>query len=191
MFSIIALALAAVCVTTPVGNEPTCSTCESTPLTNLASIKIYWEIPDPAIPPDDQGNFTLLTGSEEFPETRIGVDICYDNIQVPITGTYTVYATATNTLGEESRHSVYIVKDGTATQNPPRPPIILNSERTAYTVIKQPDSFLLLPIGTVPAATECSQDQSVNGHGVVPNSAVNWTSPTGSRPIVVVALCRF
>ena len=60
---------------------------------------------------------------------------------------------------------------------------------TVFTVVKQPNRFLLLPVGTVPAGTPCDPNNSTNGLGAVPTSAVQWTSPTGSRPVVVVARC--
>jgi hypothetical protein len=45
----------------------------------------------------------------------------------------------------------------------------------AYTVIKQPGKFLLLPVGNVPAGTQCDATQNVNGYYMVPASAVNWS----------------
>lgn len=78
---------------------------------------------------------------------------------------------------------------GAAPGPPPGPPVILDQEEIVYTVVKQPNRFVLLPIGTVPAGTSCDPSNSVNGLGAVPTDAVVWTSTTGSRPIVVVARC--
>jgi hypothetical protein len=73
----------------------------------------------------------------------------------------------------------------------PEAPVMLQTFAPVYTVVKQPDRFILLPIGTVPAGTMCDPSNSVNGHGAVPNDAVIWTStePNAPRPIVVVAQC--
>lgn len=107
----------------------------------------------------------------------------------PTPNIYFLVMTATDADGDESGYSNEISK----TEDAPvitLPPVILANDEVVYTVIKQPDRFLLLPIGTVPAGTECDPNNSVNGHGAVPNEAVVWTSPTGSRPIVVVARCN-
>lgn len=69
----------------------------------------------------------------------------------------------------------------------PMPPVIIGDNLTVFTIIKQPNRFVLLVVGTVPPGTACIPDQSVNGLNVVPTSDVVWTST--SRPIVVVARC--
>lgn len=72
----------------------------------------------------------------------------------------------------------------------PMPPTNLTvAATTAYTIIKQDDRLVFLPIGTVPADTQCDSTQPVGPYYVVPVSRVSWTSPTGSRPVVVVAQC--
>lgn len=104
------------------------------------------------------------------------------------TGVHHMALTAIDSALDQSDYSNEVAKMGDATT--PLPPIIIESSRAVYTVIKQPDVFVLLPIGTVPAGTPCDPNNTVNGRGAVPNSAVIWTSPTGSRPIVVVAECN-
>ena len=71
----------------------------------------------------------------------------------------------------------------------PMPPVVLEDETVVFTVVKQPNRFLLLSVGTVPAGTVCDANNSTNGHWSVPVEAVVWTDPAGSRPIVVVAKC--
>ncbi len=103
-------------------------------------------------------------------------------------GTYFFTLTANDLDGNESAFSNEVSKLIEETSIP-LPPIILAQDEVVFTVIKQPNRFVLLPIGTVPAGTECDPNNSTNGHGAVPTAAVVWTSPTGSRPIVVVAQC--
>lgn len=67
--------------------------------------------------------------------------------------------------------------------------VIIEQEEVVYTVVKQVNRFVLLPVGTVPIGTMCDLENTVNGLGAVPTEDVVWTSPTGSRPIVVVAQC--
>ena len=68
-------------------------------------------------------------------------------------------------------------------------PVIIETERTVYNVIKQPNRFVLLPIGTVPPGTPCDPNNMVNGHGAVPTDAVVWAPGSTVRPVVVVAQC--
>ena len=104
-------------------------------------------------------------------------------------GQYYVALTAIDQNGDESDYSNEVI---VTASDPvvPMPPVILEEDEVVFTVIKQPDRFVLLPVGTVPAGTPCDMNEAVKGHGVVPNSAVVWTSATGSRPIVVVAQCN-
>jgi len=96
---------------------------------------------------------------------------------------------AYDSVGAYSEFSNEIAKIVDGPTTPPAPPVILEVEAVAFTVVKQPNRFLLLSIGKVPPGTECDSSNSVNGHSVVPTEAVVWTSPTGSRPVVVVAKC--
>jgi len=61
-------------------------------------------------------------------------------------------------------------------------------EPTVYTVVKQEDRFVLLPIGQAALGTPCVDDQSVNGLNVVPRGAVDWAGNV--QPAVVVARCE-
>jgi hypothetical protein len=70
----------------------------------------------------------------------------------------------------------------------PMPPSGLTvTELVAYTVVKQKDRFVMLPVGTIPGSTECDTSQSVNGYYVVPRSVVTWSGSV--KPDVVVAKC--
>jgi hypothetical protein len=154
--------------------NPTENVDEST-LDDLTSVTIYY----------DQGN-SVNEGSLVFPTTEAGAELCTD-VEVPQAGDYSVRATATDAEGNESTFSNQVVK--AAVDSAPEGPIIIEEERQVFTVVKQPDQFLLLPVGTVPAGTQCDPTNTTNGHMVVPAADVVWTSPTGSRPIVVVADC--
>lgn len=78
--------------------------------------------------------------------------------------------------------------------SPPLPPVLTvqESARAAYGLVQSTDRFALVPVGMVPAGTECDPRQQVrdlNGvHGyVVPRDAVQWAGSV--RPRVVVAEC--
>jgi len=145
-------------------------------LTDLALVRVYY------------GDTTrMYTQIVEFPETEPGAQRCQTVVPAE-PGSYFVAATALDAQGNESAYSNEVIKAEVRTE--PLPPVIFLTSQVAYTVVKQPDRFVLVPIGTVPAGTPCDPNQSVNGYGVVPNSAVVWTSSTGARPIVVVAQCN-
>jgi len=149
---------------------------DGTPLTDLTGLNIYIGL--------------QLGGPYDhdmvvYPDTVAGASRCTEITVSP--GTYFVRATAYDAQGNESGYSNEVVK--TQIDSSPLPPIALPTTRTVYTVIKQPDRFVLLPIGTVPPGTECDPNNSVNGHGVVPNESVIWNVGSTARPIVVVALC--
>lgn len=130
------------------------------------------------------------TASRTYDQPTITVDETVQTYDVAPTtvGTYYFVLTASDREGNESAFSNEVSKE-IVEESIPLPPIILVEDEVVFTVVKQPDRFVLLPIGTVPAGTQCDPNNSVNGYGVVPNTAVIWTSPTGPRPIVVVARC--
>jgi len=103
-------------------------------------------------------------------------------------GDYYIVATAYNTAGTESIYSNEAVKTVMADPTRPNPPGGLTVEElVVYTLIKQPDRFLLLPVGTIPAGTPCIADQTVNGHHAVPRADVIWSGDI--KPDIVVAKC--
>lgn len=72
----------------------------------------------------------------------------------------------------------------------PLPPgnfTVQQDDTTAYYVIQQENRFVLLPAGTVQPGTQCDASQQVNGHYVVPRTAVEWFGDV--RPLAVVARC--
>jgi len=109
---------------------------------------------------------------------------CYE--WSPPAGTYYIAITAIDSNGEESAYSNEVVKTQPAG---PLPPVVITQDQTVFNVIKQPNRFVLLPIGTVPSGTVCDPNQSVNGYGAVPTDAVVWSPGSTVRPVVVVARC--
>ena len=104
----------------------------------------------------------------------------------PAPGEYYIAVTAIDSDGEESAYSNEVLK---TESGGPMPPVILEQDETVFNVIKQPNRFVLLPIGTAPAGTSCDPNNSVNGHGAVPTDDVIWAPGSTVRPVVVVALC--
>ena len=103
-------------------------------------------------------------------------------------GTWCVHARHKNVANVYSPYSAPVTKtvlDSPAT--PGAPQMLTVTEMTAFTLIKQDNRFVLLPVGTVPGGTACDSTQYVNGHYVVPTSAVTWSGTV--RPVVVVAKC--
>lgn len=101
-------------------------------------------------------------------------------------GTWYYSVTARSAAGVESIQSNSV--SVTIVPPAPNPPGNLNATRVAYTILKQPDRLVMIPVGTVAANTPCDTSQPVGtGYYVVPNAAVTWTGTT--RPVVVVAQC--
>jgi hypothetical protein len=103
-------------------------------------------------------------------------------------GTHYFAVTAVNGDGGESDLS----QIGTKAVPPPvpLPPgnfTVQQDDTTAYYVIQQENRFVLLPAGTVQPGTQCDASQQVNGHYVVPRTAVEWFGDV--RPLAVVARC--
>jgi hypothetical protein len=58
---------------------------------------------------------------------------------------------------------------------------------TVFTIVKQVNRFVLIPIGTIPIGTHCFPDQYINGYFAVPRELVQWGGSV--EPLVVVAEC--
>ena len=58
---------------------------------------------------------------------------------------------------------------------------------TAYTLVKETDQFVFLPVGTIPVGTLCDSTQRANDLNVVPRIAVTFTGSV--QPVVVLAKC--
>jgi len=73
----------------------------------------------------------------------------------------------------------------------PQPPVLIVVDTVVYDVLKRPDSFLFLAVGTVPPDTACDPVNSTQGGGdtkyAVPRALVTWFGTT--KPDVVVADC--
>lgn len=97
-------------------------------------------------------------------------------------GDYYFVSTAYNAAGKESDFSNEALKVIAGL-----PSLFTVVDGQVFNLVKQKDKFVLLPVGAVPMGTECDPTQSVNGHHVVPNDAVQWLGNV--EPIVVVAKC--
>lgn len=97
---------------------------------------------------------------------------------------FAVRTAATN--GEVSVWTPFVTKV-VAPPAPKAPTNLVVTITVVYTVVKQRDAFVMLPVGTAPAGTECITSQSVNGYYVVPRAAVTFTGNV--QPEVVVSTC--
>jgi hypothetical protein len=148
--------------------NPTTRT-DNTPLTNLASIKIYY---------GTSASSLMQSKVVPVPATSTTIDVA--------PGTWYVAATAIDATGLESARTSTV--SAVVPVAPPSPPTGLSTTGTvAFNIIKQQNRFVLLPVGTVPAGVACDTSQGVNGHYVVPRDQVSWYGTV--RPLVVVALC--
>lgn len=100
-------------------------------------------------------------------------------------GTYCGRAFAKLVNGTESDTSNVATK--TILSRVPMAPSLTATAGVAYTILKQIDRFVMLPVGTVPGSTLCDPAQSINGYNVVPRAAVTWAGNV--QPDVVVAQC--
>lgn len=141
--------------------------------TCLDGYKLYWGTT--AGGPYDLGSYTEQN-SQTLTHTVTGL----------ADGTYYFVATAFNKAGTESKYSNEAVKTVTTAPNPPT--LTVQQDTTAYTIIKQHNKLVLLPVGTAPAGTVCDPAYSANGLNVVPVENVQWSS-SNNKFIVVVAQC--
>lgn len=146
---------------------------DGSPLTNLAGFKAYYGTSP-----------TTLTTVVDIPGPLV--------TQRVITGlspaTWYFAMTAYDATGLESDKSPTVSK--VILPAPPMPPGNLTVQAgnlVVYTIVKRPDRFALVPVGTVPEGTACDTSQSVNGHYAVPTASVIWSG--NIRPVVVVAQC--
>jgi len=103
-------------------------------------------------------------------------------------GVWCVWAKHQLKNGVYSAYSAPVSKTILDTPVVPDPPTDFNTiETIAYTLVKQIDRFILLPVGTVAVGTKCDPTQYVNGYYVVPITSVTFSGTV--RPVVVVAKC--
>lgn len=140
-------------------------------LTNLDGFKIYYGTQP-----------TTLTLVQDIPDETQTTHV----LSGLSPATWYFAMTAYDTDGLESDKSGTVSK--VIVPAPPMPPGNLTVTATvAYTVVKRTDRFVMLPVGTVPADTQCDLTQNVNGYYVVPRAAVSWSGNV--KPDVVVAQC--
>ncbi len=64
---------------------------------------------------------------------------------------------------------------------------ITSKEETVYTVAKETDRWVFLPVGTAPLGTPCISNQSANDYFAVPRTYVVWSGNV--RPPLVFTHC--
>lgn len=154
-----------------VSYTPPTQNSDGTPLTDLAGYRIYY-----GTSPD---SYTQVI---EIDDPSVTVYVV-DNLAP---ATYYFVSTAVNSSGIESEFSNVATKTIAGVR--PAPPDGLTVDGgTVFTVVKQEDRFVLLPVGSIGLGTDCDEEQSVNGHYVVPRSQVQWSG--NIQPLVVVAAC--
>lgn len=153
---------------------PTART-DGTPLTNLAGFKIYHGT-----------SSTTLSVVVDVP----GATVTSRVLTGLPSGMRYFAMTAYDANLRESAQTSTVSK--TILDAPPNPPgNFVVTATLAYTVVKQVDRFVMLPVGTVPADTACSAANSISNatgtYYVVPRHVVTWSGSV--RADVVVAKC--
>lgn len=69
----------------------------------------------------------------------------------------------------------------------PEPSGLRVAAPTVYTLIKQLDGLVFVPVGTVAVGTACDEAFPAGAYYVVPRAAVTWAGAT--QPVVVFAAC--
>ena len=101
-------------------------------------------------------------------------------------GTYCYVVSAVQVNGDKSSRSNAASK--VVPPSPPLPPpSLIVTNTTAYQALQTKDSFVFLPVGTVPGDTTCNAQQTANGYYSVPRDAVTWFGSV--RPQLVFARC--
>lgn len=99
------------------------------------------------------------------------------------------YAVSATVAGVESAQTT----PACVTLNPPATPpsgltvTVSVTANTAYTLIKEPDKLVFLPVGTVPPGTQCILTEFADGYFVVPRASVTFTGNV--QPPAVFAKC--
>lgn len=109
-------------------------------------------------------------------------------------GDYCFVGTHINSFGTESALSNITIKTTTVAGDPrtfvtPNVPegLSVRGDPTVYTVVRQENRFIMLPVGTVPPNTSCIPEQTINEYTAVPVDQVTWSGTV--RPVIVVAVC--
>ena len=145
----------------------------------LKETVIYWSICTP------EDTVTITEGLEKTIPTTVPGQAESTQIIVTTPGRWCFVGVHRNNSDAESRLSNVAFRTVMVV---PLPPQNLTVEATTvYYVIQRTNRFVLLPVGTIPVGTTCSNTQYVNGYFAVDRNLVNWTSST--QPLVVVAQC--
>jgi hypothetical protein len=109
-------------------------------------------------------------------------------------GDYCFVGTHVNSFGTESQLSNITIKTTTVAGQPrtfttPLAPagLSVKGDPTVYTIVRQENRFIFLPVGTVPPNTACIAEQTINEYTAVPVDQVTWSGTV--RPVIVVAVC--
>lgn len=100
-------------------------------------------------------------------------------------GTHCARAYASTTYAESAPTNVVSKVIAVPVPNAPSPLVVTGTQ--VYHIQKREDRFVMLPVGTVPAGTQCDETQSINGYYVVPRALVTWSGTI--KPPVVVSPC--
>lgn len=159
--------------------QPPTENVDGSPVSELTSYSIFWT--------DTSGVYSSEENIHDIGASTAADQGNCETVNNVTAANYYVVMTVTDAEGDESGMSNEVT---IATQtDEPAPPILTQEELVVYTVVKQPNRFVLLPIGTVPPGVSCDMANQVNGHGVVPTESVDWASASSARPVVVVANC--
>jgi len=166
--------------------DPVTTYTDGSPLTSLGGYRIFKSdqsatlgLSTPIQVSKDILTYTFenLTGTNYFAVKSFDIENLesgYSNVVSKTIGEKTLTASITAIIKEDE-------------PVPPSAPVLRVSEPTAYTIVKRPNAFVLLPVGTIPLGTTCMEEQSVNGYYAVPRELVVWSGSI--KPDVVVAQC--
>lgn len=149
---------------------------DGTLLTDLAGYKVYhaqtngiWPPPDDL--PDPEATTYRVIGLAEGAWFFTVKAYDYSGNESPFSNV------ATKTIDEEPR--------------PPSGLHVIESDMSAYSVVKSTGLVSTMHVGTVPAGTECNTTFDVNGRHGVPTELVTWASGVDYSEIkVTVADCE-
>lgn len=134
--------------------------------------------------------YSICDGGDLGPSTQSAtVNFPIESVEIfgLTSGEWCFRTSHTNLGGNTSALSPVIVQIIEEPVPVPNPPTVVTVEIIVYTIIKQTDRFVFLPVGTIPNGTECITSETINGYNVVPRDAVTWSGSI--RPQVVVARC--
>lgn len=144
---------------------------DGTPLTDLEGFTVYWGT-SPGV----------YTTSYQITDPDATTHLVEDLSP----GDWYFTSTAYNSMGVESEYANEATKTITEVIDPPVGFVV--TDGIVYDVIKQPNEFRWVAVGTVPLDTPCISTQRVNDRYVVDTANVTWYGNV--KPDVVVARCE-